>query len=66
MVDIYKNIEDYNPIVKEFFFLCAKDTFKAIYQFLINKRESTDLKHLNHSKMFIDYSNNMDNIYKKS
>ena len=31
---------------------------------IINKRESTRLKHLNDSKAFIEYSNNMDDIYK--
>ena len=30
---------------------------------LVNKRESTGLKHLNDSKTFIEYSNDMDNIY---
>ena len=28
------------------------------------KRESTDLKYLNDSKAFIEYSNNIDDIYK--
>ena len=32
--------------------------------FLIKKRESTGLKPLNDSKDFIDYSNNMNDIYK--
>ena len=32
---------------------------------LINKRESTTSKHLNDSKAFIEYSNNMDDIYIK-
>ena len=31
---------------------------------LINKRESTGLKYLNDSKAFIEYSNDMDDIYK--
>ena len=31
---------------------------------IINKRESTRLKHLNDSKAFIEYSDNMDDIYK--
>ena len=31
---------------------------------LINKRESTGLKHLNDSKAFIEYSSDMGNIYK--
>ena len=35
------------------------------YQFLINKRESTRLYYLNDSKTFIEYSNDIDDIYKK-
>ena len=31
---------------------------------LINKRESTGLKYLNNSKAFIEYLNDMDDIYK--
>ena len=31
---------------------------------LINKRESAGLKYFNDSKCFIEYSNNMDDIYK--
>ena len=34
-------------------YLSAKDPHEAKYQFLINKRESTGLKHLNDSKSFI-------------
>ena len=45
-------------------YLYAKDPYEAKYQFLINKRESTGLKHFNDSKAFIEYSNNMDDIYK--
>ena len=41
----------------------AKCPYEAKYQFLINKRESTGLKHLNDSKAFIEYSNDMDDIY---
>ena len=41
----------------------AKDPFEEKYQFLINKGERTGLKHLNDSKAFIEYSNNMDDIY---
>ena len=46
-------------------YLYAKDPYEAKYQILIHKRESTDLKYLNDSKAFIEYSNNMDDIYKK-
>ena len=45
-------------------YLYAKDPYEAKYQFLINKRESTELKHLNDSKAFIEYSNDMDDSYK--
>ena len=33
--------------------------------FLIKKRKSTGIKHLDESKTFIEYSNNVDNIYQK-
>ena len=45
-------------------FLYAKDPFELKYQLLISKRDSTGLKYLNSSKAFIDYSNDMDHIYK--
>ena len=44
--------------------LYATDPYEAKYQFLINKQESTDLKHLNDSKDFTEYSNDMDDIHK--
>ena len=44
--------------------LYSKDPYETKYQFLINKRESTGLKHFNPSKAFIAYSNDMDDIYK--
>ena len=45
-------------------YLDAKDPYEAKYQFLINKRESTGLKHLNDPKAFIEYSNDMQDVYK--
>ena len=42
----------------------AKDPNEAKYQFLINKRESTGLKHFNEPKAFIEYSNDMHDVYK--
>ena len=45
-------------------YLYAKGPYEAKYQLLINKRESTRLKHLNDFKTFIEYLNNMDDIYK--
>ena len=46
-------------------YLYAKYPYEAKYQFLINKRESTGLKHLNDPKAFIEYSNDIQNVYKK-
>ena len=45
-------------------YLSAKDIYKVKYQLLIKKRESTGLKYLNDSKVFIEYSNDMDDTYK--
>ena len=44
--------------------LYAKDPYKPKYQFLINKRESAGLKHYGDPKAFIEYSNDMYNVYK--
>ena len=44
--------------------LYAKDPYEAKYQLLINKRENAGLKYLNDSKAFIEYSNDIDDIYK--
>ena len=41
-----------------------KDLFKAKYQFLIKKTKSPGLKHFIHYKAFVEYSNDMDGIYK--
>ena len=45
-------------------YLHVKDPHEAKYQFLINKRESTELKHFNDPKAFIEYSNDMQDVYK--
>ena len=46
-------------------YIYAEDSYEAKYQFfLINKKESTALKQFNDSKGFIEYSNDMDDIYK--
>ena len=44
--------------------LQAKDQYEVKYQFLINKRKSTGLKHFNHPRAFIEYSNDMQDDYK--
>ena len=54
----------YQPDINKMY-LFAKDSYETKYWFLINKQESTGLKHFNDSKAFIEYSNHMDNIYNK-
>ena len=45
-------------------YLYAKDPYEAKYQFLINKIESAGLKLFNDPKAFIEYSNDMQDVYK--
>ena len=45
-------------------YLYVKDPYESKYNFLINKRESTGLKNFNDPKAFIEYSNNMQDVYK--
>ena len=45
-------------------YLYAKDPYEDKYQYLINKRESVGLKHFNDPKAFIEYSNEMHDVYK--
>ena len=45
-------------------YLRAKDPYKAKYQYLINKHEKVGLKHYDDPKVFIEYSNNMQDVYK--
>ena len=57
------NLINHEPDIYKIY-LYAKDPFEAKYQLLINERESTGLKYLNDSKVFIEYSNDIDDIYK--
>ena len=45
-------------------YLYAKDLYEVKYQYLVNKRESTGLKRFNDPKVFIKYSNYMQDVYK--
>ena len=57
------NLTNHEPDIDKIY-LYEKDIFDAKHQLLINKRGSTGLKHLNDSKAFIEYSNDMNDIYK--
>ena len=45
-------------------YLYVKDPYGAKYQYLIKKREKVGLDHFKDPKAFIDYSNDMQDIYK--
>ena len=57
------NLVNYQTDIDKIY-LYAKDPYQAKYQFLISKQKSTGSKHLNDSKAFVEYSNDMDDIYK--
>ena len=45
-------------------YLYAKDPYKTKYQYFINKREKVGVKHYDDPKAFIEYSNDMLDVYK--
>ena len=57
------NLINYQPYIDKIY-LYAKNPYEAKYQLLINKRESTGLKHFNDPKAFIEYSNDMHVAYR--
>ena len=63
--DALSNLINKQPDIDKIY-LYAKDPYEANYQFLINKRESTELKHFNDLKPFIEHSNDMQDVYKNN
>ena len=59
---LLKLIENQPDIDK--IYLYAKDSFESKYQYLINKREGVGMNHFNDPKAFIEYSNDMRDVYK--
>ena len=45
-------------------YLYAKDPYDGKYQFLIKRRENVGVKDFNDPKAFIEYSNDMQDVYK--
>ena len=45
-------------------YLYGKNLLVGKYQYLINKLEKVDWKHYNDPKVFIEYSNDMQDVYK--
>ena len=45
-------------------YLYAKDPYEAKFQYLINKREKVGLDHFKDPKAFMEYSNDLEDVYK--
>ena len=60
LLNLIKNQPDIDKI-----YLYAKDLYESKYQYLINKPESVGITHFKDPKAFIQYSNDMHDVYKK-
>ena len=61
--NVLLNLIEKQPDIDKIY-LYAKDLYEAKYQYLINKRESVGINHFNDPKAFIEYSNDMRDVYK--
>ena len=59
LLNLINNQRDIDKI-----YLYAKDPYEKKYQYLINKREKVGLNHFNDPKVFMEYSNDMQDVYK--
>ena len=58
LLNLIENQPDIDKI-----YLYTKDPYEAKCQYLINKREGVGIDHFNDPKAFIEYSNDMHNVY---
>ena len=61
--NVLLNLIENQPNIDKIY-LYAKDPYEAKFQYLINKRESVGINHFNDNKAFIEYSNDMRDVYK--
>ena len=61
--NVLLNLIENQPEIDKIY-LYAKDPYEAKYQYLINKREGVGINHFNDPKAFIEYSNDMCDVYK--
>ena len=61
--NVLLNLIENQPDIDQIY-LHAKDPYEAKYQYLINKTEGFGIDHLNDPKAFIEYSNDMYDVYK--
>ena len=61
--NVLLNLIENQPNIDKIY-LYAKDSYEAKYQYFINIREKVGLKRFNDPKAFIEYSNDMCDVYK--
>ena len=61
--NVLLNLIESQPDIDKIY-LYAKDPYECKYQYLINKREGVGKNHFKDHKVFIEYSNDMRNVYK--
>ena len=62
-INVLLNLIENQPDIDKIY-LYAKDPYEAKYQNWINKKESIGINHFNDSKAYIEYSNDMCDVYK--
>ena len=61
LLHLIQNLNETSPIDK--IYLYVKDLTEPKYKFLINNRKNAGIKHFNNSTAFIEYSNDMDDVF---
>ena len=61
LLHLIQNLNETTPVDK--IYLYAKDLTEPKCEFLINNRKNVGIKHFNDSTAFIEYSNDMDDIF---
>ena len=61
--NVLLNLINNQPVIDKIY-LYAKDPFETKCQYLINKHEKVGLDHFDDSKAFMEYSNDMLDVYK--
>ena len=61
LLNLILNLNKTIPIDKIYFY--DKDLLELKYKFLINNRKNAGIKHFNNSTAFIEYSNDMDDVF---
>ena len=59
------NLINNQPDIDKIYFY-EKDSYEKKYQYLNNKREKVGLNHFNDPKAFMEYSNDMQDVYKNT